>query len=323
MIKRLFRYFLYPAPLTHSGSRTFIMKGLMYMTLFKGAGVALVTPFENGLVDYRRLAGLIDWQITSGIDAIISCGTTGEASTLTDKEHIDVVKYTIEITNGRIPVIAGAGSNDTAHAVYMAQELEKLGVDGLLIVTPYYNKCTEKGLIKHYEKIADSVNIPLILYSVPGRTGVNITPSVVKELASHPNISGIKEASGNIAQVVEISHYISDDFALYSGNDEMVVPLLSMGGSGVISTVANIVPTDTSRMVHAWLEGDIETSREIQLALKPLIDTLFTEVNPIPVKAALSMMNKIKPEYRLPLCEAGSKTLYDLMNKMKDYGLIE
>ena len=299
------------------------MKGLMYMTLFKGAGVALVTPFENGLVDYRRLAGLIDWQITSGIDAIISCGTTGEASTLTDKEHIDVVKYTIEITNGRIPVIAGAGSNDTAHAVYMAQELEKLGVDGLLIVTPYYNKCTEKGLIKHYEKIADSVNIPLILYSVPGRTGVNITPSVVKELASHPNISGIKEASGNIAQVVEISHYISDDFALYSGNDEMVVPLLSMGGSGVISTVANIVPTDTSRMVHAWLEGDIETSREIQLALKPLIDTLFTEVNPIPVKAALSMMNKIKPEYRLPLCEAGSKTLYDLMNKMKDYGLIE
>lgn len=293
------------------------------MTLFKGAGVALVTPFENGLVDYRRLAGLIDWQITSGIDAVISCGTTGEASTLNDEEHVKTVKFTLEIADGRVPVLAGAGSNDTAHAVYMAQELEGLGVDGLLIVTPYYNKCTEKGLIRHYETIAESVDIPLILYSVPGRTGVNITPSVVRELAAHPNIAGIKEASGNIAQVVEISRYISDDFALYSGNDEMVVPLLSMGGSGVISTVANIVPADTSRMVHAWLEGDTETSRQIQLAMKPLIDTLFAEVNPIPVKAALSMMNKIKPEYRLPLCEAGSKTLYDLMNIMKDYGLIE
>ena len=295
----------------------------MRMTLFKGAGVALVTPFENGLVDYRRLAGLIDWQITSGIDAVISCGTTGEASTLNDEEHVKTVKFTLEIADGRVPVLAGAGSNDTAHAVYMAQELEELGVDGLLIVTPYYNKCTEKGLIRHYETIAESVDIPLILYSVPGRTGVNITPSVVRELAAHPNIAGIKEASGNIAQVVEISRYISDDFALYSGNDEMVVPLLSMGGSGVISTVANIVPADTSRMVHAWLEGDTETSRQIQLAMKPLIDALFAEVNPIPVKAALSMMNKIKPEYRLPLCEAGSKTLYDLMNQMKDYGLIE
>lgn len=293
------------------------------MKLFKGAGVALVTPFENGLVDYKRLAGLIDWQISSGIDAIISCGTTGEASTLTDKEHISTVKFTVELTDGCVPILAGAGSNDTAHAVYMAQELEELGIDGLLIVTPYYNKCTEKGLIKHYETIAESVNIPLILYSVPGRTGVNITPSVVRELAPHPNIAGIKEASGNIAQVVEISRYISDDFALYSGNDEMVVPILSMGGSGVISTVANIAPADTSRMVHAWLEGDTETSRQIQLALKPLIDALFTEVNPIPVKAALSMMNKIKPEYRLPLCEAGSKTLYDLMNTMKDYGLIK
>lgn len=292
------------------------------MTLFKGAGVAMVTPFEDGMIDYKRLAGLIDWQISSGIDAIISCGTTGEASTLTDKEHIEVVKFTLDMTNDRVPVIAGAGSNDTAHAVYMAQELEDLGTDGLLIVTPYYNKCTEKGLIRHYETIADSVNIPLILYSVPGRTGVNITPSVVKELSAHPNISGIKEASGNIAQVAEIARYISDDFVLYSGNDDMIVPLLSLGGIGVISTVANILPAETTDMVHSWFKGDIETSRQIQLAIKPLIDVLFAEVNPIPVKAALSMMNKIKPEYRLPLCEAGSKTLYDLMNLMKDYGLI-
>lgn len=292
------------------------------MTLFKGAATALITPFEDGQVDYRRLAGLLDWQVSSGIDAIVSCGTTGEASTLNDEEHINTVKFTVDKINHRIPVIAGAGSNDTAHAIYMAQQLEKLGVDGLLIVTPYYNKCTQKGLIKHYEKLADSVNIPIILYSVPGRTGVNISPFVVKELAAHPNICGIKEASGDISQVVEIARYVSPDFSLYSGNDDMIVPLLSVGGTGAISTVSNILPADTSQMVHQYLKGSIETSRQLQLSMKPLIDALFLEVNPIPVKAALSMMDKIKPEYRMPLCEAGSQTLYRLMNAMKDYGLI-
>ncbi len=292
------------------------------MTLFKGAGTALVTPFDNGQVDFRRLGDLLDWQISSGIDAVVSCGTTGEASTLNDEEHINTVKFTVEKVAGRIPVIAGAGSNDTNHAVYMAGELEKLGVDGLLIVTPYYNKCTEKGLIRHYEKIADSVSIPLILYSVPGRTGVNISPFVVKELCHHPNICGIKEASGNISQVVDIARYISDDFALYSGNDDMIVPLLSVGGIGAISTVSNILPSDTSRMVHSYLNGNTEAARQLQLAMKPLIDALFLEVNPIPVKAALSMMNKILAEYRLPLCKAGSQTLYKIMNQMQDYGLI-
>ena len=283
------------------------------MTLFKGAGTAIVTPFENGHVDYKRLGALLDWQIDSGIDAIISCGTTGEASTLSDDEHINVVNYTVEKTAGKIPVIAGAGSNDTEHAVNMACSLEEKGVDGLLVVTPYYNKCTEKGLIRHYEKIADSVNIPLILYSVPGRTGVNISPFVVKELHSHPNICGIKEASGNISQIVEISRYICSDFAVFSGNDDMIVPIMSMGGSGVISTVSNIVPAEVVSLTHSFLNGDLETSRKIQLKLNPLIEAIFAEVNPIPVKAALSMMNKIKAEY---------KTLYRLMTELEDLGVI-
>lgn len=295
---------------------------MRYMTLFKGAATALVTPFEKGGVDYRRLGDLLDWQINFGIDALVSCGTTGEASTLNDKEHIDTVKFTVDKVNGRVPVLAGAGSNDTAHAVYMAKELEQVGVSGLLVVTPYYNKCTEKGLIKHYETIADSVNIPLILYSVPSRTGVNISPFVVSELCSHPNICGIKEASGNISQVVDIAGYVSDDFALYSGNDDMIVPLLSLGGTGAISTVSNIAPRDTSRMIHSYLDGNTETARKYQIAMKPLIDALFVEVNPIPVKAALSMMNKIICEYRLPMCEASSSTLYKIMSEMQDYGLI-
>lgn len=223
----------------------------------------------------------------------------------------------------KVPVIAGAGSNDTAHAAYMAQALEDAGADGLLLVTPYYNKCTQKGLMKHYEKIADSVGIPLILYSVPGRTGVNISPSSVRELSQHPNICGIKEASGNMSQVVEIARYVSDDFALYSGNDDMIVPLLSVGGTGAISTVANVAPSDTSRMIHQYLDGDTDSAMKMQLALKPLIDSLFIEVNPIPVKAALSMMNKIKAEYRLPLCKAENLSLYEIMCQMKDYGLIQ
>lgn len=293
------------------------------MTLFKGAGVALVTPFSEGHVDYGSLAGLLDWQLSSGIDAIVSCGTTGEASTLNDEEHINTVKFTVDAVKKKVPVIAGAGSNDTGHAVFMAQELEKVGADGLLIVTPYYNKCTQKGLIKHYEKIADSVNIPIILYSVAGRTGVNISPSSVAALSRHPNIAGIKEASGNMSQVVEIARYVSDDFALYSGNDDMIVPLLSVGSVGAISTVANIIPADTSKMIHRYLDGDVKGSMKMQLAMKHLIDTMFVEVNPIPVKAALSMMDKIRSEYRMPLCEPDNLSLYEIMTQMKEYGIIQ
>jgi len=293
------------------------------MTLFTGAGVAIVTPFLDGKVDFPSLGQLIDWQISQEIDAIIVCGTTGEASTLNDKEHIETVQYAVEKVNGRIPVIAGAGSNDTAHAIYMSEELEASGVDGLLLVTPYYNKCTQKGLIQHYTKIADAVNIPIILYSVAGRTGVNISPSTVFELAKHPNIVGIKEASGNISQVVEIAKCINDDFALYSGNDDMIVPLLSVGGIGVISVAANIIPKDTHTMVMNYLSGDTKRASRLQLEMKHLIDALFVEVNPIPVKAALNMMGKIKLEYRLPLCPPDEKSVEIIRKELIQYGLIE
>jgi len=292
------------------------------MTLFTGAGVAIVTPFKNGEVDFPALGQLIDWQISQEIDAIIVCGTTGEASTLNDKEHIETVQYTVEKVNGRVPVIAGAGSNDTAHAIYMSKELESSGVDGLLLVTPYYNKCTQKGLIQHYTKIADAVNIPIILYSVAGRTGVNISPSTVFELAKHPNIVGLKEASGNISQVVEIAKCISDGFNLYSGNDDMVVPLLSVGGIGVISTVANIIPKDTHNMVMQYLSGDTKGAGKLQLDMKHLIDAMFIEVNPIPVKAALSIMGKIEMEYRLPLCPPEEKSMEVIKTELKKYKLI-
>lgn len=292
------------------------------MTLFTGAGTAIVTPFKDGKVDYPGLDRLIDWQISQGIDAIVVCGTTGEASTLNDEEHIETVRYTVEKTDGRVPVIAGAGSNDTAHAIFMSKELEEKGVDGLLLVTPYYNKCTQKGLIQHYTKIADSVNIPIILYSVAGRTGVNISPSTVFELAKHPNIVGIKEASGNISQVVEIAKCVSDDFALYSGNDDMIVPLLSVGGSGVISTVSNVIPKDTHDMVMKYLNGDTKGAGKLQLDMKHLIDALFIEVNPIPVKAALHLMGMIELEYRLPLCPPDEKSMEIIRKELTAYGLI-
>lgn len=292
------------------------------MTLFTGAGTAIVTPFKDGAVDFPSLGQLIDWQISQEIDAIVVCGTTGEASTLNDKEHIETVQYTVEKVGGRVPVIAGAGSNDTAHAIFMSQELEALGVDGLLQVTPYYNKCTQKGLIEHYTKIADAVNIPIILYSVAGRTGVNISPSTVFELSKHPRIAGIKEASGNISQVVEIAKCVSDDFALYSGNDDMIVPLLSVGGIGVISTVSNIIPKDTHQMVMKYLEGDTKEASQMQLAMKHLIDAMFIEVNPIPVKAALYLMGKIQMEYRLPLCAPDEKSMDVIKKELTLYGLI-
>ncbi len=292
------------------------------MSLFTGAGVAIVTPFKNGKVDFPSLGQLIDWQISQEIDAIIVCGTTGEASTLNDKEHIETVQYAIEKVNGRVPVIAGAGSNDTAHAMYMSEELEASGADGLLLVTPYYNKCTQNGLIQHYTKIADGVNIPILLYSVPGRTGVNISPTTVYELAKHPNIAGIKEASGNISQVVEIAKYIDDDFALYSGNDDMVVPLLSVGGLGVISTVANVIPKDTHTMVMKFISGETTEAGKLQLKMKHLIDALFIEVNPIPAKAALYLMGKIELEYRLPLCPPEEKSMEFIRKELQAYGLL-
>ncbi|MBQ9931422.1 MAG: 4-hydroxy-tetrahydrodipicolinate synthase [Firmicutes bacterium] len=292
------------------------------MTLFHGAGVAIVTPFSNGKVDFPALGKLIDRQIEEGIDALIVCGTTGEAPTLKDEEHVETVRFAVDRAQGRVPVIGGAGSNDTHHALEMSLALEEVGVDGLLIVTPYYNKCTQKGLISHYTAIADAVDTPMILYSVPSRTGVNISPGAVEALCGHPNIAGIKEASGNISQVVEISRFVSDEFALYSGNDDMIVPTLSVGGVGVISVAANLVPGDTSRMVHKYLNGDTEGAAKLQLAMKPLIDALFCEVNPIPVKAALALMGQIQPEYRSPLCPPDPANLERIKKELEGYGLI-
>lgn len=291
------------------------------MKLFQGAGVALVTPFSDGKVDFDRYGELIDWQIEQGIDALISCGTTGEASTLTDEEHIEAVSFAVKRANGRVPVIGGSGSNDTAHAVSMSKALEAVGADGLLIVTPYYNKCTQKGLIKHYTAIADQIKIPMILYSVPGRTGVTISPFAVSVLCEHPQIAGLKDANGDISKSVEIAKYISDDFALYSGNDDLTVPLLSLGGIGVISTSANVIPKEMHEMVYLYLNGETKKAADMQIAMKGLIDSLFTEVNPIPVKAALEMMGRIHGGYRLPMCEPAEETLQKLRHELTAYGI--
>lgn len=293
------------------------------MSLFKGSAVALVTPFHaDGSVNFPKLEELVEWQIANGTDAIVACGTTGEASTLDNDEHLAVIGHVVKTAAGRVPVIAGTGSNDTAFGVWLSQEAEKLGADALLVVTPYYNKPTQKGLIVNFTAIADAVSIPVILYSVPGRTGVNIEPATVAELAKHPNILGIKEASGNISQVAEIARLIPEGFSLYSGNDDMVVPLMALGGQGVISVLANIMPGETHRMAASFLEGNLQEARRLQLELKPLIDALFCESNPIPVKTALNLMGKEAGPLRLPLTEMADNTLARLKQEMHAVGLL-
>lgn len=290
--------------------------------IFEGSGVAIVTPFKDGKVDFESFGKLIDWQLSEGTDAVIVCGTTGEASTLNDEEHMATVEYAIKKVDKRVPVIAGVGSNDTHHAIFFSREAEKLGADGLLHVTPYYNKASKKGLVEHYKAIANAVSLPIIVYSVASRTGVNITPDVCAKLARVDNIVGIKEASGNISQCAEIARVTPDDFVMYSGNDDMIVPLMSLGGSGVISTVANVAPKDTHDMCVKFAAGDTKGALDIQLAMKPLIDAVFIEVNPIPIKAALWLMGRIEYEYRLPLCKMEEANLEKLRGEMKAYGLI-
>jgi len=292
------------------------------MAIFEGSGVAIITPFRNGMVDFDALRSLLEWQVEEGTDAVVSCGTTGEASTLTDDEQIDVIKFSVGVVGGRIPVIGGVGSNFTEHGVELTKRAEAAGANALLHVTPYYNKASRKGLIKHYQMMAAATSLPVLLYSVPARTGLNIDPSVCEELAEVKNIVGIKEASGNISQVVEIARRTPEGFDLYSGNDDMNVPLLSVGGKGVISVLANVAPKDTHDMVRKFLDGDVKGSYEIQLRAKALIDALFIEVNPIPVKAALYMMGKIAYEYRMPLCEMDDANYKKLEKEMKEYGLI-
>lgn len=293
------------------------------MAIFEGAGVALVTPMKkDGTVDFDKLKTLVEWHVKKGTDALIACGTTGEASTLDDEEHIAVIEAVVKQVAGRIPVIGGTGSNNTQHGIHLSKEAERVGADALLVVTPYYNKATKKSLITHYKAICESVSLPVILYSVASRTGMNLTPDLVAELKKIPNIKGIKEASGDISQIVEIARLVDEDFALYSGNDDQVVPILAVGGSGVISTIGNIAPEQASRLVHSFLDGDVKTAREIQLAQKPLIDVLFSEVNPVPVKAAVSLLGKCEMNYRLPLDVPEEETLNALKREMSAYGLL-
>ncbi|SDZ40210.1 4-hydroxy-tetrahydrodipicolinate synthase [Proteiniborus ethanoligenes] len=292
------------------------------MTLFKGSGVAIITPFKKDKVNFEKLGELLEWHINEQTDAIIICGTTGEAATMTDEERLDTIKFTVNKVNKRIPVIAGTGSNSTYHTIKLSKEAENAGADGLLIVNPYYNKTTQKGLIVHYNTIGDNVNIPIIVYNVPGRTGLNITPDTLAQLAKHPNIRGVKEASGNISQVAEIARLCPDDFGIYSGNDDMIVPLLSLGGIGVISVVANILPKDTHEIVHSYLERNIEKARYLQLKMKPLIDALFIETNPIPIKKAMSLLGMDTGDLRLPLIEMSEENTNSLIRELKNYDLL-
>ena len=293
------------------------------MSIFKGAGVAIVTPMhENGDVNYEKLGELLEYQIANGSDAIIICGTTGEASTLTHEEHLDVIKYAIDKVAKRIPVIAGTGSNCTETAIYLSQEAEKMGADALLVVTPYYNKATQKGLIQHYTKIANSVSIPIIMYNVPGRTGCNILPKTAVTLAKNvENIVAIKEASGNIAQVAKLMSLADGCIDLYSGEDGQVVPALSLGGIGVISVLSNIAPQETHDMVQLYLDGKVKESCALQLKAIPLVDALFCEVNPIPVKTALNLMGMGAGAFRGPLCEMEEANKQKLIKAMNDFGI--
>ena len=290
--------------------------------IFRGAATALVTPLTPDGIDFDQFGRLINWQIAEGIDALVICGTTGEAPTLKDDEHLEALRFAVETCAGRVPLIAGTGSNDTDHAIEFTKYACKLGADAMLVVTPYYNKATQKGLIRMYEAIADASTKPLILYNVPSRTGVNIEPKTYQALADHPMISAIKEANGNMSKIVETFHLVGDKLDIYSGNDDQTVPILSMGGAGVISVLSNLMPAATSRMCHNWFEGNHADSVKAQLELLPLINALFSEVNPIPAKAAMAAMGYCEDYLRLPLTPMEDDHKAVLLDLMKQQGLI-
>ena len=295
----------------------------MKKIIFKGAGVAIVTPMlNNEEINYEELKRLIDFNIENGTDAIIITGTTGESATLTDEEHKQAIKFTVDYVNKRIPVIAGTGSNDTNYAVQLSQFAEKVGVDGLLIVTPYYNKTTQKGLIDHFTFIADRVNTPIILYNVPSRTGVNIKPETYLELSKHKNIVAVKEASGDISAVLKIKALCKDNLNIYSGNDDQIVPMLSLGSLGVISVLSNVAPKETSEICKSFFNGDVKRSLELQTKYLDLIDALFCEVNPIPVKTALNLMGFKVGNLRRPLVSMEESNLNTLKEALKNHNLI-
>ena len=294
------------------------------MALFKGAGVALITPFhEDGSVNYEKLTEILEEQIAEGTDAIVSVGTTGEAATLTEDEHIEVIAYTVKVVNHRIPVIAGTGSNCTATAIDLSQRAEKAGADGLLLVTPYYNKATQKGLYAHYKSIADAVSIPCILYNVPGRTGMKIEPKTMADLYYNvKNIVGVKEATGDVGATSDLMRLVDEDFLLYSGEDGIIVPLLSIGGSGVISVLSNVAPKQTAEICKKWFAGDVKGAWEEQKRALPLIHSLFVEVNPIPVKAGMNLQGKSVGGLRLPLTEMEEAHQEVLKEEMRRYGIL-
>ena len=291
------------------------------MSIFRGSGVAIVTPFQNGAVDFTAFTRLIELQIANRTDAIICTGTTGESSTLTTDERLSVIQFVVERVNGRVPVIAGTGGNNTEEVVSNSKSAEAIGVDGLLIVTPYYNKTSQAGLVRHFFTVADAVETPIIVYNVPSRTGLNILPQTMAELCTHENIVGTKEASGNIEQIVNIAA-LCPQCDIYSGNDDHVLPVLSVGGKGVISTIANVVPGEMHALCEAFFKGDIQLARQLQLQLIPLWKAAFCEVNPIPLKAMMGLMQLCEPDVRLPLVPPSAASMRLIEETLKGYELI-
>ena len=294
----------------------------MKNTVFTGAATAIITPFKDNKVDYESFARLIDWQIAEGIDAIVVCGTTGEGSTLSDEEHREVLKFAVDHIAGRVPVIAGTGSNDIAYAIELTKFSCEIGADAMLVVTPYYNKATQRGLYESFTAIADASTKPIILYNVPSRTGCNLLPATVAKLAEHPNIVAIKEACGNISQVAELASLTRGKIDIYSGNDDQIVPILSLGGKGVISVLSNLMPRVTSEICHKFMAGDVAESAKLQLNLLPLVNALFCEVNPIPVKAAMAAMGYCENSLRLPLTTMDPENEKKLLALMHEQNLI-
>ncbi|MBQ9634458.1 MAG: 4-hydroxy-tetrahydrodipicolinate synthase [Schwartzia sp.] len=294
----------------------------MKKLIFKGAGVAIVTPFTEDGINFPEFGRMIDAQIAGHTDAIIVAGTTGEAATMSDAEHKEAIKFAVEHTKGRIPVVAGTGSNDTAYAIQLSQYAEKVGADGLLLVTPYYNKCTQKGLVQHFNKIADSVNIPCILYDVPSRTGVSIKVPTYAELSKHPNIVAVKEANGDLSSILRLRFAVGDELAVYSGNDDQIVPILSLGGMGVISVLSNVAPKETHDICQLYFDGKVKEAAKLQIAFTDLADALFCETNPIPAKTAMRLMGYAAGPLRLPLSEMEPENLEKLKKALKAHDLI-
>ncbi len=290
--------------------------------VFTGAATALITPMTEQGVDYESLGRLIDFQIEGGIDALVVTGTTGENATLTDEEHVSVMEFCVKRTNHRVPVIASTGSNYTDHAIWMTEQASRVGADAVLLVTPYYNKATQQGLLQSYTALADASDLPCILYNVPSRTGCNLLPETLAVLCKHPKIVGVKEASGDISQVAKIARLCGEDLTIYSGNDDQIVPILSLGGKGVISVLSNLVPGETSKMCHAYLDGDRETALSMQLRYLPLVDALFSEVNPIPAKAAMAAMGFGEIYMRLPLTPMNKEKEAQMLSIMRDLGIL-